>query len=310
MNGTPFTNISNDLTTAFTAGLNSTTSNILSAVSAPLMATVTLWIIVQGILVMRGDTDARGGVTRIIRVALIVGLLTSAGLYTTYVQSFFSTGLPNWIASSVVTTNPAGTPQAFDQIWQMTVHEIAAVQAQLNMFDVIDGVSLALIELAVNIILLATFAIYVIAQVMLGVVLAIGPLVLVGYLFDATRRVAENWLGKVIGLTILTLLINVVMEVIISGDRTYMNSISSFAASGGTISGQIMVLFELAMFLGVSAFIVVLLPGIAAYIGGGIGFSIGGAARTAAAIVSGGASRVVASGARSAGPRATAAAAE
>jgi type IV secretion system protein VirB6 len=278
---TPFESIASSVNTFFGAGLGSSVTSILTAIVSPLLATVTLWIIIQGILVMRGDIDTRVGITRIIRVVLVVGLLTSTSDYDAYVQTFFQVELPDWIASAVSNNEIASPPQAFDQVWQNTVHQIAIVQSELSLFDVVDGVALDLVEFVTNIILLVTFAVYEIAQVMVGIVLVIGPIVLIGYLFDATKRVAENWLGKVVGLSLLTLLVNVVIQIILQGDRQYITSVSSQAAAGGTISGQIQQLFALCMFLGVSAFIVILLPGIAAAIGGGIGFDVGGLTRRA-----------------------------
>ena len=62
----------------FVNGMNATVSNALSAIQGPLTAAVVLWIIVTGVLVMRGDLDARRGITRILSVCLVVGILTSA----------------------------------------------------------------------------------------------------------------------------------------------------------------------------------------------------------------------------------------
>ena len=100
MDPTPFTNMANVFSQAFGAGIQSSISAVLTAVAQPLMACVTLWIIVQGILVMRGDMDPRGGITRIIKAAFVVGILTSSGLYTNYVQTLFMTTIPNWVATA------------------------------------------------------------------------------------------------------------------------------------------------------------------------------------------------------------------
>ena len=83
-----------------------------------------------------------------------------------------------------------------------------------------------------------------------------------------------------IGLTILTLLVNIVVATVLAGEQLYVRSIVNNTASGtGAVPVEVQILFELCMFLGLSAFIVVLLPGIAAVIGGGIGFNIGGLGR-------------------------------
>src|SRR5579875_2362618 len=115
MQETPFQNMGTDFGAAFGTGIVQATSNALSAVAPPLMTVVVLWIIVQGILVMRGDVDARGGVTRMVKVALVVGLLTSAGLYAQYVQTLFTQTLPSWVASSIAASSSSvqNTPMAF-----------------------------------------------------------------------------------------------------------------------------------------------------------------------------------------------------
>lgn len=300
MGDTPFQTTAAGLNVAFSAGVAGATAKGLAAISAPLMATVMLWIIVQGILVMRGDVDTRRGITRIIRVAIVVGLLTSAGLYTTYVQNFFQTGLPNWIAGAIGGGGIANTPQAFDQIWNTTVHQIMTVQSQVSWDDLVDQFSLSLIEFVVNIILVVTFAVYEIAQGMVTIVLAIGPFVLGGYLFDATKRVAENWLGKMVGLMLLTLLVNVALAALLWGDEQYMRAMLGNPGHG--VPAEVQTLFELCMFLGISGFIILLLPGVAAAIGGGIGFNIGGVVRNVVlAIPTGGAGVAVRGAAAAAG---------
>jgi type IV secretion system protein VirB6 len=282
MDQTPFENMSSDLGAAFSTGLSNVTSNALSAVSGPLSTLVVLWVIVQGILVMRGDVDMRSGITRMIRVTIIVGLLTSSGLYAAYVQTLFTQILPNWVASSITNANAVtNTPQAFDQIWNTTVHQIALVQAQLNFYDLVDSITLSMIEIIVAVLLLVTFAIFEIAQIMTGVIAAIGPFVLAGYLFDATRGIAERWLGKLIGLSLLTLLINVVLNVILAGERLYLRVMVNNPSSGtGAIPYEIQLLIEVCMFFAIGAVITVGLPATAAAIGGGVGMNAGAIGRS------------------------------
>ena len=51
----------------------------------------------------------------------------------------------------------------------------------------------------------------------------LGHLFLAGYLFTATRGIADRFVGKLIGLTIFTLLIDIVLSIIINGDAAYFN---------------------------------------------------------------------------------------
>ena len=297
MNPTPFTSIDNDFGSVFTTGTQSAITSLLAAVATPLMACVTLWIIIQGILVMRGDMDARGGVTRIIKVALVVGILTSSGLFTTYVQTLFITTIPNWVASAAGGSQAdiKSTPTTFDNMWQVTEHTVETVGAQIAIYDVVDAVSLALIELALMVLLIVTFAIYEFAMIVTGIIVAIGPVVIVGYLFEATKAVTHRWIGMLITYSLLTLLINVTLTIVLTGEKAYMRQILTQQASGvAAVPEELKILIELAMFFAMGAFIIISLPAIAATIGGGLGASPGAAILNAfTSLASSGASQAV-----------------
>ena len=298
MSETPFENIATQLGGAFNSGVESAISGGLNAIAAPLTALVVLWIIVQGVLVMRGDIDTRQGVTGILKIALVVGVLTSStGYYREDVYDFFTVSLPDWAASAVSSGSSitsGNTPQTLDNIWNTAVHQFTMVQAQIGTFDIVDGVTLCLVELGVNAVLFVTFAIFEVGQVMTGVAVAIGPFVLAGYLFASTKGVAERWIGKLVGLTILSLLIDIVLGIILSGEEIYMRQILTDSLSGGgNVAAEIQVLIEMLMFMAIGAFIAVGLPGVAAALGGSVGFSGQPVARNVTGVMLGGARAAV-----------------
>ncbi len=297
MDQTPFTNMATNFGEAFGTGIQSSITSLLAAVATPLLACVTLWIIIQGILVMRGDMDARGGITRIIKVALVVGILTSSGLFTAYVQTMFMTTIPNWVATAAGGSQTVANtiPAIFDNMWQVTEHTVETVGKQIAIYDVIDAVSLVLIELVMMVLLIVTFAIYEFAIIVTGVIVAIGPVVIVGYLFEATKAVTHRWIGMLITYSLLTLLINVTLNAVLQGERTYMRAILTQQASGlEAVSVELKILIELAMFFAMGAFIIISLPAIAATIGGGLGTSPGAAIMNAfTSLASSGASKAV-----------------
>ena len=297
MDQTPFTNMATNFGEAFGTGIQSSITSLLAAVATPLLACVTLWIIIQGILVMRGDMDARGGITRIIKVALVVGILTSSGLFTAYVQTMFMTTIPNWVATAAGGSQTVANtiPAIFDNMWQVTEHTVETVGKQIAIYDVIDAVSLVLIELVMMVLLIVTFAIYEFAIIVTGVIVAIGPVVIVGYLFEATKAVTHRWIGMLISYSLLTLLINVTLAIVLAGEKNYMRSILMQQASGlAAVSVELKILIELAMFFAMGAFIIISLPAIAATIGGGLGTSPGAAIMNAfTSLASSGASKAV-----------------
>jgi type IV secretion system protein VirB6 len=163
-------------------------------------------------------------------------------------------------------------------MWQVTEHTVETVGSHIAIYDVVDAVSLALIELAIMILLIVTFAIYEFAIIAIGIVVAIGPILIVGYLFEATKGVAHRWIGKLITYSILTLLINVTLNVVLQGEKAYMRVILMQGGQGlASVPIEIKVLIELAMFFAMGAFIIVSLPAIAAVLGGGLGVSPGAA---------------------------------
>src|SRR5271163_2177585 len=117
-NWAPFYAFDQIIQTPFTDGMQDTVNEAMSAIQGPLTGIVVLWIIVTGILVMRGDVGVRSGVTRIIRVGIVIGILMSATLYNDYVVLFFTSGLPDWLSSSFLgVTGVAPTAHQFDAIW-------------------------------------------------------------------------------------------------------------------------------------------------------------------------------------------------
>ena len=267
-----FSDFANQYASIFSAGTSNAVSSGLSAIAGPLAAVVVVWIIVQGILVMRGDVSVRSGITKILRVVLVVSLLTSFGLFSSYVVDLFQTSLPNWAAGAITGAGGSATttPGMFDKVWNGSMAIAKAADAQLTAWDIADAVELALLEGGIGLCLILAFAVYEVGQIMLGVVIAVGPFVIAGYLFDSTRGIAERWLGKLIGLSILTLLIAIALTIILQGDVTY---IQTAAATGALdIETSIAVLMQATLFYALGAVIIVLLPSIAAYIGGGISF--------------------------------------
>ena len=174
--------------------------------------------------------------------------------------TLFITTIPNWLASAAGGTQLAitSTPATFDNMWQVTEHTVETVGAQIPIYDVVDSVSLVLIELSIMVLLIVTFAIYEFAIIAIGIMVAIGPVLIVGYLFEATKGVTDRWIGKLITYSLLTLLTNVTLNIVLQGEKTYMRFMLTQQASGtAAVATELKVLIELAMFFAMGAFIVV-----------------------------------------------------
>jgi len=257
----------------FTNGMTATVNAAMTAIQGPLTAIIVLWIILTGILVMRGDVGVRTGVSRIIAVSLVVGLLMSATLYNEYIVSFFSSGIPNWLSSSFLgVTGAQPTAHQFDAIWNEANELFVTAERNLNFYNVLYSVELGLLQDFIVFPIGITFFIYEATKIMTDVIVSIGPFVLTGYLFNATRGIADRFVGKLIGLTILTLLIDIVLSIIINGDAAYFNASMSNLSVANTAE-TVTICIQFLVFLMLGSLICAFLPAIASYLGGGVSVS-------------------------------------
>jgi type IV secretion system protein VirB6 len=272
-NWAPFYAFDQIIQTPFTEGLTDTVNEAMSAIQGPLTAIVVLWIIVTGILTMRGDVSVRTGITRVVSVSLVVGILMSTTLYDEYVVSFFTTGLPNYIAGALLgASGPAPSAHSFDVIWDSAAQVFATAENNLNFFNVLYSVELALLQSLMVVPIGLTFLIYETARILTDVVVCIGPFVLAGYLFAATRGVADRFVGKLISLILLTLLVDIVLSIIVNGFISYVDTTLANVAAASKPEA-ILLCTQLVVFLAIGSLITCFLPGIASFIGGGISVS-------------------------------------
>ncbi|MBU6418764.1 MAG: type IV secretion system protein [Proteobacteria bacterium] len=272
-NYAPFYTFDQTVQLPFTNGMEATVNAAMSAIQGPLTAVVVLWIIVTGILVMRGDVGARTGITRVISVSLVVGLLMSTTLYNEYIVSLFTTGIPDWLASTFLgVTGTQPTAHQFDAIWNEGIELFWAGEKNMNFYNVLYSVELAILQSFLVFPIGLTFLIYEATRIMIDVIVSIGPFLLLGYLFSATRGVADRFIGKLIGLTILTLLIDIVLSIIVNGDNTYFNS-SMTGLQGASTAETIAICIQYVAFLTLGSLICTFLPAVASFLGGGISVS-------------------------------------
>ncbi|NNM55950.1 type IV secretion system protein [Acidocella sp.] len=278
----PFANWDAFIQQPFTNGVAVTVQSAMSAIQGPLTALVVLWIIITGILVMRGDVGVRTGVVRIISVSIVVGLLMSITLYNEYVVSFFTDGLPNWIGTALGNGTATTEPDTFYQIFENTQKVFVQANKGISSLDIGAAVLFAILDALSVIPTIVLFLFYELTKILMDVVVCIGPFVLPGYLFSATKGVADRFVSKLIGLSILVVLIDIMLSIIDGGINTYCSDVVTMITSGqssgwfGTsedITATLIMCLQLVIFLFISMLLMTFIPGIASFIGGGISVS-------------------------------------
>ncbi|WEX79570.1 type IV secretion system protein (plasmid) [Sinorhizobium numidicum] len=265
----PFTAIHTVFDSAFTLALNSVLEKIQSAVNAPLVACVTLWIIVQGILVMRGEIDARAGIMKIIKVSIVVSLVLGQANYHVYVVSFFEDTIPGFVHKVSGSNIPLiNIPQKLDIMFalsQVALQKIASEIGPMNSQDILAFEGAQWVFYGA---LWVAFEIYDACGILTKVLLAIGPLILIGYLFDHTRDMASKWVGQLLSYGLLLLLLNIVATIVIATELAGLAIMLAVINNAGTTAAKIIGLYELDMLFLAGDALIVALPVIAGNIAG------------------------------------------
>nr|P09779.2 RecName: Full=Protein VirB6 [Agrobacterium tumefaciens]AAA88651.1 unknown protein [Plasmid Ti] len=265
----PFTAIHTIFDVAFTTGLDSMLETIQEAVSAPLIACVTLWIIVQGILVIRGEVDTRSGITRVITVTIVVALIVGQANYQDYVVSIFEKTVPIFVQQFSVTGLPLQTvPAQLDTIFAVTQAVFQKIASEIGPMNDQDILAFQGAQWVLYGTLWSAFGVYDAVGILTKVLLAIGPLILVGYIFDRTRDIAAKWIGQLITIGLLLLLLNLVATIVILTEATALTLMLGVITFAGTTAAKIIGLYELDMFFLTGDALIVALPAIAGNIGG------------------------------------------
>lgn len=265
--------------TGFIAALDADVSQALAAVLPPLSAALVIWIIILGYLMMTGRYDYRIGISKVITMSIVVGIVSSSTLYDTYVQNFFLNDIPNFIATTFSSSGTSNIPQLLDRIYnnfvlggEIIYKKASCITCILEPY--VLGVEIQIILGIFFVALAIVFAIYLITTTLTGVLVVIGPFMIIGFLFDYTKGVADRWLAKLIGLSILLLLTTVVISIFSNGIIDFINTVITAKYDAETVQQELIALGEIAAYTSVVSFLTLLLPSVAAYLGGGVSFSV------------------------------------
>jgi type IV secretion system protein VirB6 len=204
--------------------IKSVVSDALVAGNAPLQAALVLMLMVLGFAFFTGRASNGFLFNRLIRMLIVVTFLSVSGVYFHYVQDLFLTGIPDFLNTHLMvgvarppgytTTNPGG---AFDVVLTEILHDSNLVlkESPSGIQGIIPGIEILVCEAVAILALTFMFAIFVLIQTLTGVVIVLGPMLILFYLFDYTKRITDGWVAALITLSILTAAIDVVIEILL-----------------------------------------------------------------------------------------------
>lgn len=265
----------------FFAAVGSGLGHTEVAVARPFAATLTLWVLIQALLVMRGSMDFDRAMGKLLTLTIIVFLVTTATAYNTYITDLFLIDIPDFIAQTFTGVTAANFAAQFDVMEnQYTAAGLIAYQHQGGIIaSAILSMQLYIVQAVFTICLGVSFGVYLMAQYVTGLLVEIGVLILPFFLFERTKGIAERWLSKLIGLAGLIVLITASLSMFIVGSLRFINNEFSSNFSNLSVPEMLIIINMVLAWIAVQALISLFLPAVAAYIGGGAAMDISTIAR-------------------------------
>ncbi len=274
---TTFANLFASFNTPFLSAINQLAANLSSAVAVPGTLLATFYIAFGAYQDLYSDLSGNpvlNLVRRCARVTLILSCLVSA-TYVGTVSNVLLNTLPTDLAQAV-TGGPAAGAAAFDtllgQVWVSTDQVWNNLSAFNTKSLVLGGFGVLYLVVSLPAIAIA-FGMWLLTQVGVGLLVAIGPLAIACLIMPQTARFFNGWLASIVTGIIAQLMIVTVAAVLLATLKNILGQILAADAATGIaandLGGQIHHLVNAMAMCLVAAIVTLSIIPIARAIGGG-----------------------------------------
>lgn len=243
-------------------------SRVAAAAATPFRILVTVFIILWGLALWRGliNEPLSDGIARVFRIVLIGTIALGAGVYGPRIASFLY-NTPGQLATTV--SGGGVSPQTIMDASLSRGDDIASAFMSLVSLSS-PGASFAAILAALvvwiftAVVVLFGAALIVLSKVILGLVIALGPLFIALLLFDSTKRFFESWLGQALNYLFIFVLVVLSVDIMFALWKPQLDyALANNAAGFSSLIPMIIV--------GGAAFIILLqVPALASGLAGGV----------------------------------------
>lgn len=254
--------------------VNDISSNVITTITPFVTVGLTISFIIYGYLIMRGGIEMP--IFDFLKKAVLIGTVTSIALAGGLYQSSFMdvvTTLPDALANAFI-DDPTTSDSAANILDQTAETGFDVAREAMDKISLFGGDALAYVVvflLAIGVTTTLTViagALLLMAKVALALLAALGPLFIIGLLWQPTARFFEMWIGQVLNYGLTIILMAPVLGFSLSMFGSYAEDI--------TLSGDSSLAYSIGGMLVLGSMLVLLilqLPSIAGGLAGGVGMS-------------------------------------
>jgi len=268
----------------FLAAVNAMIGQVLDVARAPLVAAITVWLAGSTIdeLLHPGGEPLLRLVRKAIRAGVVVIALTAA-TYNQLAGQMLLTELPNGITAAITgaTGAPQLAPAAFDHVWGAAWASGLEVYKNLpswSLKGVALGILVGLYFIGAMLAISVAFLIFVASHILLGLVIAVGPLFVALFLFERTQRFFNGWIGTVLSLIMLQVFVVGILGLLINVETQIVKEIAGANGAAGVNANdeitQLKLIIEAFAVFAMMAFLTTRLPGLAGAVMSGVAADI------------------------------------
>ncbi|OHX36497.1 hypothetical protein BJL95_12950 [Methylomonas sp. LWB] len=245
------------------------TANLSASIAPAAVTFATMYVMLWGYLHLRGaiEEPIMDGAKRIIQLAVIFAVAIDLWEYNAVFIDFFVT-TPDALSNAILGGNAA--LNTVDGIWVKGASVAEALIDQGGFMSGDVGYYLAgfLVYLCAGAICIWMAYLYCLSLVAVGLLLAVGPLFILGLMFETTKRFFEAWLAQLSNYALIIVIAAVAAKLL-------LNMLDAYATDAATKGAGIQIA-EGIQFCVACVFILIIMkqvPSIAAALGSGVALS-------------------------------------
>jgi type IV secretion system protein VirB6 len=193
------------------------TSNISASLAPAAVTLATIYVMIWGYLHLRGaiEEPIMEGAKRILVLAVILGVVLSLWEYNAVFVEFFVT-TPNALSGAILNGNNAIT--TIDGVWVKGGDVASSLIQQGDIFNNHFDFYLAgfAVYLFVGFICVWMAYLFCLSIVAVGILLALGPLFIMGLMFEATKRFFEAWVAQLSNYALIIVIASVAAKLLLN----------------------------------------------------------------------------------------------